>query len=130
MEMRMKLPVVAVLVSAVLVGCTQTVDEMSYTQKKQVEKQVADRCTAQGYGPNSPERGACIRQEASREIYGRQAAQARQQRARYAIAAGMSGMSQGYYNAAASKPRTYNCHSTGYSSWVGGSVSRVNTTCY
>ncbi len=54
-------------------GCNSTpVSQMTYTQKKQVEKEVADRCTAQGYGPNSPERGACIQQEASREVSTRQ----------------------------------------------------------
>lgn len=57
------------LAAALLAGCqTQQVEEMTYTQQKELVNQVAMRCVKQGYGPQSGEFRQCYDAEFKREV--------------------------------------------------------------
>ena len=51
-----------------LTGCTKTVEEMSYSERKALASEIAQRCYAQGVKPNSPEYEDCSRVEVQREV--------------------------------------------------------------
>ena len=75
--MKSKLLAVA-LGLAFLSGCqTQTVEEMSYTQRKELAGVIAKRCVDQGYTEKSPEFVPCIKAETEGEIARRRRASAR-----------------------------------------------------
>lgn len=55
--------------AALLAGCqTQQVEEMTYTQQKELVNQIAMRCVKQGYGPQSGEFRQCYDAEFKREV--------------------------------------------------------------
>ncbi|OCP12408.1 MULTISPECIES: hypothetical protein [unclassified Ensifer] len=69
----------AVMAAAFLAGCqTQTVEEMSFTQRKQLAEVIKQRCYAQGVTEKSGEFGWCIKTETEGEIARRQRASARE----------------------------------------------------
>lgn len=114
-----------VIVSAALfaAGCTQSVNEMSYSQLQSYAAQMVEKCQKQGV-PDSQMR-ACAEQEM-------RADQSRRMKQRQ-FGAAISGASQAYgqgMQQSAAMNRPINCTSTPNSTWVGGPVSSVRTTCY
>ncbi|ASP84173.1 hypothetical protein CDO26_05850 [Sinorhizobium meliloti] len=123
--------VVAAALAAILLSACQTqqVDEMSYADQGKLAAAIEKRCTDQGYPRGSAQFVPCIKHEVNREVAIRQNAQADAERSRLAFASGMSAMGQGMQQSAATY-RPVNCTSTPTSTWVGGPVRQVNTTCY
>jgi len=117
-EAEMKL---LVLAGAALIctGCTQSVDEMSYAQLQKYAAQMVEKCQKQGV-PDT-ELNACAEQEMRAD----QSRRMRQRQVGAAISAAGQGMQRN-----AAMTRTVNCTSTPSSTWVGGPVSSVRTTCY
>lgn len=121
-----RMKVLAIVPVLALAACTQSVNEMSYSQLQAYAASMVEKCQKQGV-PDDQLR-ACAEQEM-------RADQARRMRQRQ-FGAALAGASQAYGNsmqqqaaiAAASRPVT--CTSTPNSSWVGGPVSSVRTTCY
>lgn len=73
---------IVLLASLALAGCqTKTLQEMSYTETKDVFGRIHQRCTEQGIAPNSPERDACIKQELTKEDATRRLAATRERSA-------------------------------------------------
>ncbi|MDW9814924.1 hypothetical protein GOB25_07550 [Sinorhizobium meliloti] len=129
----MKRLVAAVFAVLSLAACqTQPVEEMSYAEQGKLAAQIEKRCTDQGYPRGSAQFAPCIKHEINRELAMRQNAQENADRARLAFASGLSTMGQGMQNSAAAynASRPINCTSTPTSTWVGGPVRQVNTTCY
>jgi hypothetical protein len=63
----MKLYVLA-LSALALVGCTKTVEEMSYSERKALAQEIANRCYQQGVKSGSAEYEECSRVEVQREV--------------------------------------------------------------
>lgn len=109
----------------VLAGCsTKSMNEMNYSELKAYAVEMQTRCEKQGV-KGDQEMKACINQEAMAD-------QSRRQRQKQ-FGAALAGASQAYGNsmqrsAAVNRPVT--CNSTGNSSWVGGPINSVRTTCY
>lgn len=112
-------------VAALLGGCQTTrVAEMSYSEQQAFVQQMVELCGKQGFGPGTPQHVDCVNQEIRREALARESRAANGARFSAALGAGMQGVSQGYYNAAAQSqanmPRTYSCRRNpapvGYSS--------------
>lgn len=59
----------AILAAAFLLTACQakTLQELSYSETKQVFSAIHQRCTDQGIPPGHPEREACIKQELTKE---------------------------------------------------------------
>lgn len=112
---------------AMLTGC-QSVETMSYAQKNALAQQIAKRCAAQGYADGHPQQRDCIAHEVNREVVTRRQNEQR----RMAVAAAMGNVgAQMQANAATPVYRPpVTCTSRPSSSWVGGPVSQVRTTCY
>lgn len=113
---------------AIVGGCTKTVEEMSYSERKALSSEIVKRCMAQGVKLNTKEMDTCLYVEAQREVVGRRNSVVRQRQAAAAIGAGL----QGYSNGAAasySANRPINCTSTATGTFV-GQPNRINTTCY
>ena len=71
--------VVLIALVAALAGCqTKTVEEMSYSERKQLASVISKRCADQGYTDGNPEMPACIKQEVSREVATRRREAARE----------------------------------------------------
>jgi hypothetical protein len=116
-------------VLVMLAGCqTQQVEEMSYSQRNALAKQIAERCAAQGYADGHPKQDECIRLEVTREVATRRNNQARADNARMAISSGLStygqSLQQSGYN------QQLNCTTTPQSTFVGGTPSSYSTSCY
>lgn len=111
---------VAVVGAALLVSCqTKQIDELSYSERKELAAQIAKRCADQGYPDGHREQEACIRQEISKEYAGRRHAQIR--RANAAMILSQTGANM---QSSAAINRPWNCTSSpGY----GGTV---RTNCY
>lgn len=110
-----------------LAGCqTKPVDEMSYTEVKQLAGQIVDRCVAQGIKENTREMTACSQQEARREVVTRQRMRQRQRAMGAALAQGLGDYSQQQQrNAAiAAANRPVNCTSQLTP------ANTVRTSCY
>jgi hypothetical protein len=56
------------LLSVFLAGCTQTVQEMGYSQRKALAQEIVQRCYAQGIKSGTPEMRECTKVEAQAEI--------------------------------------------------------------
>ena len=113
---------------ALIGGCqTKSVNEMSYTEVKQYAASLVARCKAEGAKPGA-ETQACINQEARADEYRR----VKNIQTRRRIGAALADAGEGMQRNAAimSTPRPLNCTSTPSSSWVGGPVGQVRTTCY
>lgn len=63
--------IVLILGLLTVAGCTKTVEEMSYSERKALSNQIVKRCIAQGVQVGSKEMNACTYAEAQREVYGR-----------------------------------------------------------
>jgi hypothetical protein len=103
-----------------LVGCTQSIDEMSYSQRQSYVAGMVEKCRAQGVPEDEIE--ACTQQEVGAD----QARRARQKQ----VGAAIAGASQSYGRSMQQANRSVTCTSTPSSSWVGGTPSSVRTTCY
>lgn len=119
----MKKTVMIAAFAALLAGCTQSIDEMSYSQLQAYAGQMVEKCQKQGVPTNQLQ--TCAEQEM-------RADQARRMKQRQ-FGAALAGASQAYgqnmqRNAAIN--RSVTCTSTPNSTWVGGPVSSVRTTCY
>jgi len=127
-----RLLVIAAMVA--LVGCTKTVEEMSYKERNELAKKIAAICDGQGLKPGSPQSAQCVTAEVQREVYSRRQARVREDNARMALAAGMQGMSNTYRaNAAVYSQPTYRpitCTTTPRSTFVGGTPTSYQTSCY
>src|SRR5690606_6305693 len=106
-----------------LSACTQTVDEMSYSQLQAYATQMVEKCQKQGVPDAQLE--ACAHQE----IRADQARRMKQRQIGAAIAGAGDAYGQSMQRSAAMN-RAVTCASTPRSSWVGGPVSSVRTTCY
>lgn len=68
----------AVVCFVILAGCqSKPVEQMSYSEIKQLAATLEKRCGAQGYARGHPEFMSCVRQEFNREYSTRQEAEAR-----------------------------------------------------
>lgn len=67
----MKIRVALLIAVAALGGCTKTVEEMSYTERKALGAELVKRCMQQGISPQSSEMKKCTDAEGQREIYSR-----------------------------------------------------------
>lgn len=56
-----------VVAALALAGCTQTVEEMSYSERKALAEQIVQRCYAQGVKSGTPEMALCTQAESQRE---------------------------------------------------------------
>lgn len=107
-----------------LAGCAEkTVDELSYSERKDLADKFIDDCIAQGIDINSDEMVTCFKVEADRETLRREKSKERSEMIGLAIGAGASGYSNGYNQAASSYRRPVNCTSN----TIGG---YTNTSCY
>ncbi|MBB2719106.1 UNVERIFIED_ORG: hypothetical protein GGD48_004365 [Rhizobium etli] len=127
--MRFKLFTLAAI-SLALASCESTpVDQLSYSEMKSLSLVLHKRCWAQGVKSDTPEMNACLQQEFTRESSMRNSNyQARQAMGDALIAGG-----QGYNQGMQRQQPTYTpttCTSTPQSTWVGGPVRQVRTTCY
>lgn len=111
---------IAVVGAALLVSCqTKQIDELSYSERKELAAQIAKRCADQGYPDGHKEQESCIRQEISKEYADRQNARLRRANAASILSQTGANMQR---NAAMNRP--WNCTSSpGY-----GGVVRTN--CY
>lgn len=65
----MKISVIVALVALIgLAGCTKTVDEMNYSERKALAGEIVQRCVAQGVKPGTAEMQQCTGIEAQSEI--------------------------------------------------------------
>lgn len=103
---------VVVVFAVALAGCTQTVDEMSYTQLQQYAAQMVEKCQKQGVPDTHLQ--ACAEQEM-------RADQSRRRKQRQ-IGEAISAAGEGYSRSAQAN-RPIHCTSTGYG-------NQVRTTCY
>lgn len=94
------------------VGCTQTIDEMSYTQLQSYVASMADKCREQGVPESQME--ACVQQEV-------RADQSRRRKQRQFGAALSQASAE--YGRSVQANRPVNCTSTGFG-------NTVRTTCY
>jgi len=122
----------ALMLCAILAlgGCqtTKSPNEMSYVELKQYAATLVERCRQEG-AKEGPEMQACINQEARADETKR--ARSEQQRRAFGMALANASKSYGdslQRNAYTNRP--VNCTSTAHSTWVGGTPSRVNTTCW
>lgn len=115
---------VAFLFAAMAVsGCTTSVDEMSYSQLQQYTAGMVEKCQKQ----NVPQ--AELRACAEQEMRSDQARRMKQRQVGMAIAGASQAYGQGMQQSAmANRPIT--CTSTPNSTFVGGPVSSVRTSCY
>ncbi|MCG7508862.1 hypothetical protein [Mesorhizobium retamae] len=68
----MRLTIGAALFAVVAVaGCTKTVEEMNYSERQALAKQIVDRCLKQGLKLNTPDMKRCTDTEIQSEIYSR-----------------------------------------------------------
>jgi|GEM_PF-3225376 len=51
-----------------LAGCTKTVEEMGYSERKALAQQIVQRCYAQGVKSGTPEMQMCTQAETEREV--------------------------------------------------------------
>lgn len=113
---------VVVIATALLAGCqTQTVQEMSFSERSDLALEVVQRCADQGYGDGHPLQRACIEHEANREIVTRNQSRQRQERARIAFAQSLGNYGQSLQQQSANQ---INCTSTP------GMNGVVQTSCY
>lgn len=56
------------VIAVALCGCTKTVEEMSYSERKALAAEITQRCYAQGVKPGSSEYADCSRVEVQREV--------------------------------------------------------------
>jgi hypothetical protein len=108
----MKKTVIVAAMAALVAGCTQSIDEMSYSQRQKYVASMADKCRKEGV--SDAEMTACVQQEVSAD----QSRRMRQKR----VGAAIAGASQAYGNSLQAN-RPVNCTSTGYG-------NMVRTTCY
>lgn len=83
----MKLRIVAAgLACLLLAGCETTpIQELSYSQRKELAQKITDRCVAQGIALNSPEMKPCQMAEVEREVATREHNQQRRMAAALAM---------------------------------------------
>lgn len=56
------------LLSVFLAGCTQTVQEMGYSERKALAQEIVQRCYTQGVKSGTPEMKQCTQVEAQAEV--------------------------------------------------------------
>jgi hypothetical protein len=118
-EIEMRVGGLAVAALMTLAGCqTKPIEQMSYTEVRQLAGEIAKRCNDQGVKGPSREFSACTQQEITREASLRQENAERRQR----VGAALSQAGQNY-NRSVQANRPVNCTSN----MMGNSVS---TTCY
>lgn len=79
----------ALLALVGLAGCTKTVQEMSYSERKALAGEIVQRCIKQGVDPRSKEMDACTYAEAQREVTTRNMNYVRERQAAAAMAQGL-----------------------------------------
>lgn len=67
----MKWTMAVALSALMLAGCTKTVEEMNYSERQVLAKQIVDRCLKQGLKLNTPDMKRCTDTEVQSEIYSR-----------------------------------------------------------
>ncbi|MGO8089602.1 hypothetical protein AB9E29_21000 [Rhizobium leguminosarum] len=119
----------AAAISLMLTACqSKPVDQLSYSEMKSLSLELHKRCWAQGVKSDTPEMRACLQQEFTRESSMRNSNYQARQAIGDALIAGGQGYNQGMQQQPTSRPTT--CTSTPSSTWVGGPVSQVRTSCY
>lgn len=108
----MKWAIGVALLALALTGCTKTVQEMSYSERKALAGEIVQRCIKQGIDPRSKEMDACTYAEAQREVTTRNMNYIRERQAAAAIGQGLQNAGQSYNQAAANSAamnRTVTC---------------------
>ncbi|WSG95343.1 hypothetical protein U8P76_23520 [Rhizobium johnstonii] len=119
----------AAAISLMLTACqSKPVDQLSYSEMKSLSLELHKRCWAQGVKSDTPEMNACLQQEFTRESSMRNSNYQARQAIGDALIAGGQGYNQGMQQQPANRPTT--CTSTPSSTWVGGPVRQVRTSCY
>jgi len=77
----MKPVMMAIAACGLLVGCQQTVDEMSYPDQKKLAQEISQRCVGYGLPFGTEEHKTCVLSEARREISLRESARRRREAA-------------------------------------------------
>jgi hypothetical protein len=110
-------------------GCAERqINEMSYSELVTLSQQIKKKCASEGAPQGSPNYETCWHQEVTAEDARRQAYARWREGAGMAFASGMSGVSQGYYQAAQPTYRPLNCTSSTMGAYT--SNPTVNTSCY
>ncbi|TLX12285.1 hypothetical protein [Rhizobium sp. MHM7A] len=119
----------AAAISVILTACqSKPVDQLSYSEMKSLSLELHQRCWAQGVKSDTPEMKACLQQEFTRESSMRNSNYQARQAIGDALIAGGQGYNQGMQQQPTYRPTT--CTSTPSSTWVGGPVRQVRTSCY
>ena len=115
----------AVILLIALSGCqTKQIQEMNYTERKQLAAELEKRCLEQGVKAKSPEMSNCFAAEVQREQYTRFQNGERLSNGFAAMGQGISNASQSYATAAqAANNRQISCTSQRYG-------TMVRTNCY
>jgi hypothetical protein len=123
-EMSMRVLGAVVLLIA-LSGCqTKQIQEMNYTERKQLAAELEKQCLEQGVKAKSPEMSTCFAAEVQREQYTRFQNSERLNNGFAAMGQGISNASRSYSNAAqAANNRNISCTSQRYG-------TMVRTNCY
>jgi hypothetical protein len=118
-----------VVVCLLAAGCAERqIGEMDYSEKIALAGKLREKCTKEGFPPNSPRFMDCMTTEVQAENARRIAYAQWRQGAGMALAAGMNGVSQGYYQAAQPTYRPLNCTSSTMGAYT--SNPTVDTSCY
>ncbi|MGO7896692.1 hypothetical protein ACC719_04375 [Rhizobium ruizarguesonis] len=119
----------AAAISLMLTACqSKPVDQLSYSEMKSLSLELHKRCWAQGVKSDTAEMKACLQQEFTRESSMRNSNYQARQAIGDALIAGGQGYNQGVQQQPRYTPTT--CTSTPSSTWVGGPVRQVRTSCY
>ncbi|MGO8503229.1 hypothetical protein AB9F35_17255 [Rhizobium leguminosarum] len=119
----------AAAISVILTSCqSKPVDQLSYSEMKSLSLDLHKRCWAQGVKSDTPEMKACLQQEFTRESSMRNSNYQTRQAIGDALIAGGQGYNRGMQQQPSYQPM--NCTSTPSSTFVGGPVRQVRTSCY
>lgn len=120
--MRIKIMIAAIIF--LLPACAEkTVDQLTYSERKELAAKLIQNCKDQGLSMESPEMAECFEIEAKRETKRRQDSVQRAQDIGMAISAGAQEFGDGYNKAASSYQRPINCTSNRIGNYT-------NTRCY
>ena len=120
--MRAKFVMIATLI--LISACAEkTVDQLTYSERKELAGKFIQNCKEQGLSIESPEMVDCFNIEAARETKRREDSVQRAQDIGMAISAGAKEFGDGYGRAASSYQRPINCTSNRIGNYT-------NTRCY
>lgn len=104
---------VALLFVLALAGCTKTVEEMNYSERKALADQIVQRCYAQGVKSGTSEMDLCLAAEVQSEKAKRYNNAAREKRMAAGLGAGLASAGDAFNQAAANSAaanRTVTCN--------------------